>query len=1016
MALAARAMHFPAYAPLDEVTRPELLELGQAVTLAENVRPTESGGYETRRGFTYQTLTRLDATNRSAGYKLFSHGSHGKQTCVVDGTYLDVYSTSAARNVTRGRVPPFGLSYIKLPGPGTTAYTITDGVICGNYYIACFTNNTDVYALVVDATTGSVVRAPEVVVSGSVAETFGLLATYGAHVLLFVREVGSANVKWSRIETTSASTINTGWAASANLRTDGCVVGLADIAFSVESLTNHVALVYGNNGGGTDRLTVCTVTTAGVGTTTTVNTSSTNPTTVALEGSVNDTLWVGWSRTTNIWAQGLNPTSLATTGTAQVVISMTAAITSWIGTTSALSIVSTGATAACAYVNDGDGSWMRLGNFSIIGGAVTAGTAQVIPNVWLFGRPFRSGGRSYAVVIAGDSANAQKRAIVADVTESGSTVSGGMASFRPVAVLEPGLALPAGVQCRAAVYGTEFWTPLAVTTSGASRAVYVARLSTTDAQAWKPVPRGEATYLTGAMLAMFDGTRIVEANFVISPPQPTTSLGGTGITGTYTYVATYEWVDAAGNWHVSGVSTPSAAVSPANQTVTVSVKTLAITARQVVQNDQNTRIRLWRNTNGGSVYYAVDSKANNLASNVVTFSDATSDGTLSANAQLYAPSLPGVNGGAQDRRPSSGLMHATMYNGMLVGTLGDKIATSGQDVPGEALWFNPIFEQTLAEGGDFTGIAVQDGTCFLFKRRSIYAVNGEAPSDNGAAGGLGLPRRLAVDVGCVDARSIVVTSLGIWFQSERGLELLTRAQSVEFVGEKVQDTLGSYPVCTASTLDPVRDVVYFELAAGESAGAVTGSGRTLIFDLSHKAWVSTDRRPKYDGTADTPAQSGAMIWDGSTYRYAWLQADGRVRPEQSAYYDSGASDAFIVPRVEYPAFKFGLQQRARVWRAVWLVERYSAAGFKVEHQYDWATSYDAANDKTWTEANTLGKRQLHWTMKSGERQSVRFRVSATAPATLGTGRAFALIGFSIDGAPKQGSSKGTPNLDPSARQ
>lgn len=1014
MALAARATHFPAYAPLDEATRPELLELGQAVLVAENVRPTENGGYETRRGFGYQTLARLDASNRSAGYKMFAHGSAGKQTCVVDGSVLDVVSPSAGVNVTRGRVSPFGLSYLKVPGPGTTSFTITDAVICGNYYVACYTDGENICAFVVDATTGTLIRAPEVVWDANVSEAFGLLATYGANVILVARAVNDANVKWSKLDTTSAATLNTGWSAVANLRTDGCLAGAADLAFSVESLSDRFVLLYGNNSAGTDRLTILTANIGGVIASAVIGTVSTNPVSVCVQ-SDGTTIWAAWNRTTNIWIQGLS-TALSTTGTAAIGVGMSGAYGTTVGITGTIGIVSTSSTAGVCYVNDGAGTWMRWQAFAISAGAVTqVGSAFVVPNAWLYGRPFRSGGRTYAPVIAGDTSNLQKRAIVADITESASTVSGGMASVRPVAVFEPGLSQPAGVQCRCATYGSEFWVPISITTTGTSRAVYVARLSTADVQSWKAIPRGETTYLTGALVSVFDGHRITEANFVISPPKPTTSTAAGALTGTYRYVATYEYVDAAGNWVTSGVSLPSDAETPAAEDVTINVKTLAITAKQVVQNDENTRIVLWRTTDNGQVYYRHSSKANNLASNVVTFVDATSDATLSANAQLYAPSLPGVNGGAQDRRPTGGLMHAAMYNGMLVGTIGDKISTTGQDVPGESLWWSPVFEQVYAEGGDFTGIAVQDGTAYLFKRRTIYAVAGEAPSDNGTVGGLGVPRRLAVDVGCIDARSIVVTSLGIFFQSERGIELLTRAQSVEFVGELVPDTLGSYPICTSATIDPVRDVVYFELAASETAGLVSGNGRTLIFDLSLKTWVSTDRRPSYAGVADAPAQAGAMIWDGSTYRYAWLQADGRVRPEQAAYYDSGAADAFIVPRVEYPPFKLGLQQRARFWEAVALVERFSAAGLKIEHAYDWQ-SYVVGDDKTWTEAQTASKRQLHWRMKGGERQSVRMRVSATAPATLGTGRAFALIGFSINSAPKQGSTKGTPNLDPAGRQ
>jgi hypothetical protein len=973
---------------IDQSIRGEALEPSSAFTLIQNARQDARGGLTKRRGFTSRALTRLDATSRSAGYKLFSHGGAAKQACTVDGTYLDVYSPSAARSIVRGRVSPFGLSYLKLPGPGSNAFTITDAVICGDYYVATYSDGLNAYAFVVDAKTGTVARPPEAVIAHGVSEAFALLATFGSNVFMVQREIGSANIKWSKLDTSTAATLNTGWSAAANLATDGCTPGtFADIAFSVESLAGGCLLLYGNNSGGTNRLTLATFGGSGIGSTTTINTSSTNPTAVALQ-SDGTTIWAAFERAANVYIQAFD-TSLATTGTLGLAVALSGASPD-IGSTGFIGIVTTSSTAGVCYVNDGADTWLRWSSFSISGGAVTAGTGEVVPNVWLYGRPFRSGGRTYAPIIAGDASNTQQRAIIADLTESASTVSGGMASVRPVAVLEPGLSKPAGVQCRCAAYGSEFWVPITVTTSGASRAVYVARLSTNDVQSWKPVQRGEVTYLTGAMLSAFDGVRVTEANFVISPPKPTTSLGGTGITGTYRYVAVYEHVDAAGNWTISGVSTPSDAVSPANQTVSVNVATLAITSKQTIQNDQNVRVTLYRNVSNGSVYYKVESKGNNLASSVVTFSDATSDASLAANAKLYAPSLPGVNGGAQDRRPPSGLMHATMYNGMLVGTLGDTIRHSGQDIPGEALWWNPLFEQTQPDGGPFTGVATMDGTLYLFKRRSIYACNGEAPSDNASSGGLGTPRRLAVDVGCIDARSIVVTSLGIFFQSERGIEILTRGQSVEWVGEQIQTSLGTSTV-VAATMDQADSLVYFELG-----------GTALVYDLARRVWQSVDSR-------SGSVIASAVIWDEaqSAYRYAYLDSSGLVFVEQSSsYLESGSSWITMLARTGYVKMA-GIQGQQIMNRALLLAKKSTRADVNIAASYDYDATFEAATpwvaDTLDTLSTALGRIQVgHDLHVDAEGQAVALEISDATPTggTVGTGQGATWIALTFEGQPR----------------
>ena len=188
----------------------------------------------------------------------------------------------------------------------------------------------------------------------------------------------------------------------------------------------------------------------------------------------------------------------------------------------------------------------------------------------------------------------------------------------------------------------------------------------------------------------------------------------------------------------------------------------------------------------------------------------------------------------------------------MVGAAGSDVWYSGQNVSGEGVWFNPIFQIPIPGEGDITALTVLDGGLFIFKRRDVYAIAGEPPADNGSSGGLGAPRRVASDVGCIDGRSTCTTALGIFFQSERGIEILTRALAVEWIGADVDNTADAYPVCTSITVEPLSNVVLVELAASESAGAVSGAGRTLVFDLALKAWVSQDRRTTMQG-ADQPS-------------------------------------------------------------------------------------------------------------------------------------------------------------------
>jgi hypothetical protein len=48
---------------------------------------------------------------------------------------------------------------------------------------------------------------------------------------------------------------------------------------------------------------------------------------------------------------------------------------------------------------------------------------------------------------------------------------------------------------------------------------------------------------------------------------------------------------------------------------------------------------------------------------------------------------------------------------------------------------------------------------------------------------------VAGDVGCIDARSVVVTAAGVHFQARAGLALLSRALEVSLLGDPVTDTI-----------------------------------------------------------------------------------------------------------------------------------------------------------------------------------------------------------------------------------
>lgn len=1012
MASGAGLIQFPFGGGLDQGTRDEHVDAGVGWSTLENVRQDKRGALSKRYGFSElnDNLT-SGSSDHSRGYRMFGDGDTLVRVVNHTSGYKEahVYDPTSSRwAVLRGKLSDCITTLRDAPICGSPAASTASDLAYTNGYV-CITylaSLVDVYAVVMHAATGAIV-SPVVKVGSVSAAADGRLAVVGNAFVLVRADTANADLKAWYLDTTSGATISTGWVAMSDLAAD---LG-SPFRFSVCSLTGasaRGAVVYQNTSAGTDRITVVTFTTAGVVETQTVNTSSTTTDHVDIAGGVaTSTLWVSWNEATAVKVIGLTGTSLATTVyTAATVITATTGV-------NLIGIVNASSTTGRAIVNsDTTPIQSEIRGWSTAAGAVSASGSQVtVYNAAPCARPFLYSGRYYVPVYWDEYA--QNTVTLVDW-------SGTETFFRPVACWAPGLAdlsLTGKRQTWAGATSTTLYTVTGTQRSGVAYGVGVVKYDFGSTNAFQAARFGNSLYLSGGLLQYSDGSRVAEAGFLYRPPTPTTATSGTGITAAtgWRYVAVYEEVDADGNWHQSGISTPSASTGAvANKTVVVTVQPLTVSSRLDSQASSATsvRIAIYRTSDGGEApYYRVDTIANSTSAATLTYNDTTADTTLTANAKLY--SQYGVIGTAQDHRPPPGLAHLVEYNGMLVGAIGSDLWYSGQLVTGEGAWFNPIFQMPVPE--DITALAVQDGTLFAFTRRRVYALNGEPPSDNGASGGMGAPRRLAVDVGCIEQRSVCVTALGIFFQSERGIEILTRSQSVEWIGESVQDTVASFPYVMAATVDPASSCVLIECAGSVSGGQaqVASYGRTLVYDLSLRVWASTDRRTNTWSQSDVPAQSAAVIYTGSAYRYAWLGGTGNVYVEdRTTHLDPDST--WVTMRAVSPWIKAsGLQGLQHVNRALLLAKNATHHDLNVYFAYDYSSTYKSARLYTATQLATLNaalpNQQIEHPLHDDARcEAIRIKIEDATPSTgqsVTTGQGATWIGLTFEVAPQQGAYK-----------
>mgnify|MGYP000854622662 FL=1 len=145
-------------------------------------------------------------------------------------------------------------------------------------------------------------------------------------------------------------------------------------------------------------------------------------------------------------------------------------------------------------------------------------------------------------------------------------------------------------------------------------------------------------------------------------------------------------------------------------------------------------------------------------------------------------------------------------------------------------------------------------------------VSGELPNVQGVGGSVLTPQLLAADVGCISPESVVLTPSGLLFQSAKGIYLLDRSFSVQYLGAPVERALGSRRITGAVMLPDVAQV-----------RMTTADGDALVLDYlpGELAW----------GTWTGHQAQHAALWQG---RFVHLRSDGRVmREEPGVYTDDG---------------------------------------------------------------------------------------------------------------------------------
>jgi hypothetical protein len=321
---------------------------------------------------------------------------------------------------------------------------------------------------------------------------------------------------------------------------------------------------------------------------------------------------------------------------------------------------------------------------------------------------------------------------------------------------------------------------------------------------------------------------------------------------------------------------------------------------------------------------------------------------------------------------------------------GRGVAISKEKVPGDALAFNLGLVARIDSGGPMTALAAQDGRWIAFKQYDVYTIAGDGPNALGVDGGWHPPLLLTADAGCIDWRSVLLTPAGTIFQSDAGFYMIDRSWGVVFIGDRIADTLASFPVVTSAVLMPTVNLALFTVtnAAGEL-------GRILAYDYYHLDERGVGKWSVWD-VGTEPFISGVRWKNKHWVSSKTATAAGNTLLEQPTT-DLWTDEAAFFPlRIKSPKLSpAGVLHNFRTRKLQGLGENKGAHGLKLSVYYDDNTVADQVETFTENEVADFEPYLFEVYLEEDEHRSYTLEWEDTAATTPTEGFLASAIGIEI---------------------
>lgn len=448
------------------------------------------------------------------------------------------------------------------------------------------------------------------------------------------------------------------------------------------------------------------------------------------------------------------------------------------------------------------------------------------------------------------------------------------------------------------------------------------------------IKNGQNLILNTGKLNNFDGTKTfdngfntypeIQDTYLINIASPTGPVMDTG--DKVSYQAVFSFKDSYGKVYESSTSIPAQYVMdiPATTGATAAIDVaiyLDAFNQSLSQNNLGggtLRVDLYRTEVNGSIFYKcktdyVEISERNRSTWLI--SDDMNDSELVGMPAIY------TTGGILDNETIDNIDGLTSFAGRTIVWSGNTIYFSKQYIDGNPIYFNmnALYVNVPESLGKIKSLAYIDDSLAIFTDIGIYVLSGTAPDNAGLNGALSNFSIISKEMGAVDSQNLI-TSIGVFFKSPRGLYLLPRGfGAIQYIGAPVEE-YNQYKI--NSMFISQKDTSFYFLLDNKT---------TLVYNSLYSFW----------SIFDTFDNRGGCIYKDLVNL---LDKDGNILEEAPGTWTHDTKPIKLTIGTQWIKLN-GIQGYQRVWRMLLLGNYKSPHKMRVQMAYDYLPYHDPRSER-----------------------------------------------------------------------